>query len=359
MTDGDRAQQQDALAALDEALACGATRAELEAQVPGLAAALAAHPPLVLSDRMCGHLVSLTMLGTAVFCFSLAAVLGVVLAAMLGLQGPALHLEAAWDAVTERWLDWRGYDPFHERCLLATDDVFKHYLDLFRPPQDCAFCRNVSNVERVSNISSAQFERRFAYSAVPVVVTDATAQWMAAKTFSFDFFRAIYAEESPALAGHEEDCQFFPYRSKFRSLADVFRMPVAQAEQRPGTTPWYVGWSNCDSVAANILRKYYARPYFLPASAESSKTDWIFMGSPGYGANMHVDNVKNPSWQAQIRGVKTWTLMPPLECRYACPSPLTVTVQPGEVIVLDTNVWYHSTVIQPGDMSITIGSEFD
>ena len=46
--------------------------------------------------------------------------------------------------------------------------------------------------------------------------------------------------------------------------------------------------SNCDSSAANILRDHYERPYFLPADAESSKTDWIFMGSPGYGAHMHV-----------------------------------------------------------------------
>ena len=46
--------------------------------------------------------------------------------------------------------------------------------------------------------------------------------------------------------------------------------------------------SNCDAATGNILRQHYQRPYFLPRSAESSKTDWIFMGSPGYGAHMHV-----------------------------------------------------------------------
>jgi len=46
--------------------------------------------------------------------------------------------------------------------------------------------------------------------------------------------------------------------------------------------------SNCDSAAANILRTHYSRPYFLPDEAESSKTDWIFMGSPGFGARLHV-----------------------------------------------------------------------
>lgn len=46
--------------------------------------------------------------------------------------------------------------------------------------------------------------------------------------------------------------------------------------------------SNCDNSAANILRQHYTRPYFLPEFSESSKTDWIFMGSPGYGAHLHV-----------------------------------------------------------------------
>ena len=48
--------------------------------------------------------------------------------------------------------------------------------------------------------------------------------------------------------------------------------------------------SNCDSSAANVLRKYYQKPYFLPDDSESSKTDWIFMGCPGYGAHLHVSS---------------------------------------------------------------------
>lgn len=46
--------------------------------------------------------------------------------------------------------------------------------------------------------------------------------------------------------------------------------------------------SNCDEKIGVILRQHYQRPYFLPVTAESKKTDWIFMGSNGYGAPMHV-----------------------------------------------------------------------
>lgn len=46
--------------------------------------------------------------------------------------------------------------------------------------------------------------------------------------------------------------------------------------------------SNCDPLVANQLRLHYNRPYFLPKDSEVTKMDWIFMGSPQYGAHMHV-----------------------------------------------------------------------
>ena len=35
-------------------------------------------------------------------------------------------------------------------------------------------------------------------------------------------------------------------------------------------------------------------------SKHLGRKDWIFMGTPGYGAPFHLDNVKYPSWQAQV-----------------------------------------------------------
>ena len=71
-----------------------------------------------------------------------------------------------------------------------------------------------------------------------------------------------------------------------------------------------------------------------------------------------LDSVELSSWQAQLRGKKTWTLAPPPECESTC-SPFNVTVNTGDMIVINTNIWYHGTYIHPGSMSVTIGSEFD
>ncbi|XP_024889016.1 uncharacterized protein LOC112465619 [Temnothorax curvispinosus] len=236
----------------------------------------------------------------------------------------------------------------YTKCWVTTPSFV---LKLFRPPEDCSICQDVQQVDKLSAVDPTIFEQRYAYSGKPVVISDAMANWTAPKVFSFSFFKTLYD-------GAEASCQFFPYKTEFRSLQDVFDMSADRAMMEKGTTPWYVGWSNCDEKIGMILRQHYQRPYFLPATAESKKTDWIFMGSNGYGAPMHVDDVDYPSWQAQIKGEKLWLLDPPRECYYTC-KRLEVIVHTGEIIVLDTNRWYHQTKIISDDMSITIGAEYD
>ena len=46
---------------------------------------------------------------------------------------------------------------------------------------------------------------------------------------------------------------------------------------------------------------------------------------------LQIDAVGNPSWQAQIKGIKKWTLEPPPECSHVCDPKLEVTVKSGEI----------------------------
>ena len=121
--------------------------------------------------------------------------------------------------------------PFHDGVL-----------DLARPPLDCSFCRGITKVHRVSNISPEEFEKKYAYSGQPVIITDATKNWTALSTFSFKFFKEIYSKESPALANVESNCQFFPYKTNFGNLREVFEMDENRANLKEGAKPWYIGW---------------------------------------------------------------------------------------------------------------------
>ncbi|XP_029035492.1 uncharacterized protein LOC114872452 [Osmia bicornis bicornis] len=241
-----------------------------------------------------------------------------------------------------------GLSVRYDKCLAEFPSFTQN---IFRPAEDCSMCQDVQQVDRISNVEPVSFEERYAYTGRPVVITDATTNWTAPKVFSFSFFKSLYE-------GQDANCQFFPYKTEFKNLQEVFNMSTSRSLLEKGTKPWYVGWSNCDDEIGNVLRKHYQKPYFLPDTAESEKTDWIFMGSHGYGAPIHVDNVEHPSWQAQIKGEKLWILEPPRECHYSC-KRLQVVVHPGEIIVLDTNRWYHQTEIVSEEMSITIGAEYD
>ncbi|XP_041780351.1 uncharacterized protein LOC121597995 [Anopheles merus] len=242
----------------------------------------------------------------------------------------------------------------NEDCILTMPAQLQK---AFRPPESCGFCRTVhGTVPRLSNVSPAEFARDYAYRGGPVIVTDATVNWTAVESFDFWFFKRVY--ETHGSGPRAERCQFFPYQTGFRDIREAFSLPESRVRYDPGTEPWYFGWSNCDPAIVNVLRKHYQRPYFLPADSENSAIDWVFMGGPGLGAHMHVDNVRLPSWQSQLKGAKEWILAPPPECLYQCEF-LSVVVQTGETIVLDTNKWYHKTNVLPGPISITVGAEYD
>ena len=130
-------------------------------------------------------------------------------------------------------------DIHNEPCLVEWND---RILDMARPPVDCKMCRGLKQVQRVSKITPEMFEENWAYSSVPVVITDAMKNWTAPQTFSFYFFKDIYADGSAALRNTEEKCQFFPYKTSFQNLAEVFNMSKARAELKAGVAPWYIGW---------------------------------------------------------------------------------------------------------------------
>uniref|UniRef100_T1KR59 JmjC domain-containing protein n=1 Tax=Tetranychus urticae TaxID=32264 RepID=T1KR59_TETUR len=231
--------------------------------------------------------------------------------------------------------------------------VVSDWSHLFDPKiADCSQCERIDQIVQVTNITRQQFEERFAYSMEPLVVRGIINDWKSLHDFSVDFFARLYSSSNPFYR-----CQFFPYKTPFKSLREALDI-ISGHVDADHFNSWYIGWSNCDPSITQKLRQYYKRPSFLPSDSEDSRLDWIFMGTPGYGAPMHIDNVGYPSWQAQIKGSKKWILEPPIECHFTC-KRFEITVNSGDIIVLDTNKWFHETKIIGNDLSITIGSEYD
>ena len=129
-------------------------------------------------------------------------------------------------------------DLADEYCLV---DHTLSSLEVSRPITNCSMCQDLKSVTRMDNISQDEFRRHYAYTGVPLVVTNATRKWTAFKVFDFKFLKKLYNMSKSDKAGAvNEGCQFFPYLTNFKSLKEVFEMSEQRAELQEDQ--WYVGW---------------------------------------------------------------------------------------------------------------------
>ena len=169
-------------------------------------------------------------------------ILGIsVLFLLLSVAGlyTAVRLEYLQAKTIAEWsTTFTGIDLKVDNCIYPFSELL---LDLIRPPVDCSFCHGVKGFDRVSNLSQREFTEKYAYSGRPVIITDATANWTAKSKFSFEFLRSVYKENSPVLSNDgNKECQFFPYKTHFSGLSDVFKMSSKRKNMKG--EPWYIGW---------------------------------------------------------------------------------------------------------------------
>ncbi|CAG0898022.1 unnamed protein product, partial [Cyprideis torosa] len=231
--------------------------------------------------------------------------------------------------------------------------------ELFRKPMDCELCKEIRSAIIINETNRKEFEKQFGPSRYmgPVVVTDAMQNWTAKNAFSYEYFKELFHQ--PGVID-----EFFKYRSSFlspikdiRNIEVAFNLDPDRVALKPGYEPWYFGWGIQLPRLSSVLKEHYDQPYFLPENCERTVHDWVFIGSPGRGLYSHIDFVANPSWQAQVKGQKRWYIKPPPECYFQC-AAFDFLVKKGEIVVLDTNRWYHQTSVENKEVSITIGNEF-
>ena len=138
-----------------------------------------------------------------------------------------------------------GYYAFNDLKLFdetspCTIDNSLFVLEAARPITDCKMCEGITEVPKLSGLTVETFVNNFAFSSKPLVVKDATVNWTAMHEFSYEYFRKLYSESETALNVTDEECQFFPYKTEFYSLREVFNISKERAEFK--AEPWYIGW---------------------------------------------------------------------------------------------------------------------
>lgn len=124
-------------------------------------------------------------------------------------------------------------------CLVDNNAIV---MEISRPLVDCGACSNLRQVPVETNLTTKDFIEKYAYSGVPVLVKGATTTWSAMSVFSYQYFKELYQSRENALDDVDEDCQFFPYKTEFTTLKEVFDMDEDRANLKPGQPNWYIGW---------------------------------------------------------------------------------------------------------------------
>jgi hypothetical protein len=242
--------------------------------------------------------------------------------------------------------------------------------DYCRKPSDCDICSEVQGIDEVhvEDLSVELFEKMYSYSSRPLVVRNASLDWKIMQVLDYHWLKEQYTRDPDVMdrTSDDDECWFTQYKSstsqykthELRNLRSVFRMPEQRVRMEAGE-PWYVGWSVCHEEIAAEIFKLFPLPSFLHPESTPPDAPWIFIGTPGPGVPFHVDKVDMMSWQAQVRGVKTWYLRPPPECWAVCHGDMETTLYPGDIIIVNTNVWFHSTKVHGPELSISMVNEFD
>ncbi|XP_006625108.1 uncharacterized protein LOC102672593 [Apis dorsata] len=237
------------------------------------------------------------------------------------------------------------------RCLIPNNYLIWEFT---RPISNCDYCRDVTSALILSNLTREEF-KQYAYSSIPMIIKHAASNWPASKVFSWKFFKDLYENIDGAYDSVDE-CQFLHFKSNFTNLRDVFAMNEKRAMQLNDEDPWYVGWKNCHLQILDIMKQYYNLPHFLPEDAEVPYSNYVFLGYEE-GAIMHLDYISRLMWQGQIIGNKTWSVAPTPECDNVC-TRFNFTVYAGDIVLLDTRIWYHSTYVIGKNFSLTVTSEY-
>jgi [protein]-arginine 3-hydroxylase / protease len=176
--------------------------------------------------------------------------------------------------------------------------------------------KSIKPVERVQEITVAQFKKHFLSRDKPVVIENLASQWKAYSFLTPENIKATFGDFDVSV--FENDDEFERYRekdwSKGRHKHITMRVrdyidAITQQEPFKKRPPYLanVALDGYDLPALQEIMKMLDYPAYFPTNFWKNVCLWI--GAPGQRSVLHNDNQYN--FNAQIYGKKYWFLVSP------------------------------------------------
>uniref|UniRef100_A0A061QKQ2 U3 small nucleolar RNA-associated protein 6 n=1 Tax=Tetraselmis sp. GSL018 TaxID=582737 RepID=A0A061QKQ2_9CHLO len=137
---------------------------------------------------------------------------------------------------------------------------------------------------------------------------------------------------------------------------------------------WYASFvlNKSDALDAALARMPFEAPRALSGSrVRHTSNAWFFFGQnpsrePLRGRPEHTDRVSHSgTWHAQQSGAKLWRVRPDENASWPSPAPrcrepLSARVEAGDLLIINTALWYHETSLPQGtgEASFSVARDF-
>lgn len=220
-------------------------------------------------------------------------------------------------------------------------------------------------VPRCSGLGRDEFLERFYAANRPVILTDVAAQWPARDRWTPEYLTDVIGDEwIEVMTGREHDDRYEEHLDAHRTQLR-FAEYVAKVEAAGPTNDFYLVANNHffeGASAARLLTDIELDERYLDPTAGPQQT-FFWYGPGGTVTPLHHDT--SNVLLTQVCGRKRVTLIPALEShrlyndvavyspidpeapdlarfpRYAEATVLTVTLEPGEALLIPVGWWHH------------------
>ena len=234
------------------------------------------------------------------------------------------------------------------------------------------------SVEKKYGMTYEEFAKDHLFASQPVVIGDASKEWIAKDKFTPDFFKSEYGSRTVKVEG------------KQYNLKDFIELMESATIDNPAPYPCKL---QIDSEYPELLpdispRFEFAMPDWchnpmIKPILGNADTYEIFLGSPGgQFPYVHYDYLGLHAFITQLYGVKEFTVIPPNQTPYVYPkknntwvsevpdiknidlekfplcaniTPITFTVGPGETLFIP-NGWWHTAKSLTVTISVALDS---